>query len=261
MTAADESFDHRLDAYIDGELDAVAAAEVAAAVARDRALAARVATLARLKAETRRAFAAPAMPLAATVPRRPRRTLLAALAAAAAVAAAVLVWSGWRIESAGWLEPALAQHGAWIAGQAAGDRVDLHASRLMVGLHDLGSGAQIVDLSAADLQIAKIEFVTAGGMARAVHVGYLGSRGCRVSLWIGRGGGPAAPLQARFGGTSAEAWQVDRLTYVLLATGMAAERFELIARSVREATVRRAPFTAEARQALRESRDHSLPCA
>lgn len=256
----------RLSAYVDGELPADEAAEIAARLVTDRELAAQVAALTRLKAELKHAFEVPAIevtpPPQRPTTRRHRLTWVAAAAAAAALAFVVWLKAGTAPEAqAVWLEPAITQHADWRATVGRGDRIDVSASGLLIGLQDLGRHAQVLDFSDAGLQVAKIEFVRQNGLAAALHVGYVGNRGCRLSLWIGRATGAFEPVNGRFDGTEVVAWQVGELAYALLASGMDEERFLLIARSARDATMRHRPLDPDVRVALQASRDSSAPCS
>jgi anti-sigma factor RsiW len=258
----------RLSAYVDGELPADEAAEIAARLVTDRELAAQVAALTRLKAEVKGAFAPPPQPLPVIAPPRPassRGGRLQWIAAAAAVAALAFLWwpgtdRGPELQG-GWLKPAIERHAEWRATVGRGDRIDVSAAGPALGLGDLGRSAQVLDFSDAGLQVSRIEFVRQNGLAAALHVGYVGNRGCRVSLWIGRATGSPEPVSGRFGGVDVVAWRVDDLAYALLASGLDSERFQLIARSAREATMRHRPIDPDARVALQTSRDTSTPCA
>lgn len=262
---SDDAEWERLSAYVDGELPADEAAEIAARLVLDRELAAQVAALTRLKAEIKNAYAPPPLPVSA--PARPassRGGRLQWIAAAAAVAALAFLWwpgtGGGPAPQDGWLKPAIERHAEWRATVGRGDRIDVSAASPALGLGDLGRNAQVLDFSDAGLQVSRIEFVRQNGLAAALHVGYVGSRGCRVSLWIGRATGSLEPVSGRFGGIDVVAWRVDDLAYALLASGMDGERFQLIARSAREATMRHRPLDPDTRVALQTSRDSSTPC-
>lgn len=262
---SDDAEWERLSAYVDGELPADEAAEIAARLVLDRELAAQVAALTRLKAEVKSAFAPPPLPVDAPARHRPvsggRLQWIAAVAAVAALAFVLWPGTGSGPVPANWLEPAIERHAEWRATVGRGDRIDVSAASPAFGLHDLGRNAQVLDFSDAGLQVSRIEFVRQNGLAAALHVGYVGSRGCRLSLWIGRATGAIEPMAGRFGGIDVVAWRVDDLAYALLASGMDEERFQLIARTAREATSRHRPLDPDTRVALQTSRDSSTPCS
>ena len=97
-----------LNAYVDGELDAQSRHEVAESLARDPVLAARVATLTRLKQGVK---AAVVRPRGAPIAR-------ASLGWACAAALAVLVGTGWRVTSS--RPPTDSARAAFTAWSAAG---------------------------------------------------------------------------------------------------------------------------------------------
>ena len=197
-----------LNAYVDGELDAQSRHEVAETLALDPVLAARVATLTRLKQGVKAAVV------------RPRRAPIARAPVgwACAAALAVLVGTGWLVTSSPPpADPARAAFTAWnAAGSPAND------VRLVGGLRgfplDLGAaGFRLVYLSPDD--------GSAGRLA-----GYEGRHGCRLALWSG-----PAPVQAGLeiarGSRDLRLarWDSDGRHYVLLSKTVPAERFALLA--------------------------------
>ncbi len=233
-----------LNAYVDGELDVAHHASVAAAIAADGDLAHQVAALARLRAATAEAFAAdvsegvvPALP---EPPRRGRRW--AAIAAAALIGVAISL-VGWHMYEAA-EEPALAAHRKW-----ATRPVDpfATASRRV--------GIAVPDLADAGLQVALVKAV-----GEAFHIGYLGNRGCRVSLWAAPDGKAAARSEDRRGDTLIARWSGGGYRYWAIASGMPAVRFAVIAASLERATIEQRSPDEATRIALRSGRDQSLPC-
>ncbi len=250
----------RLNAYVDGELDPEARAEIAAEIARDRELAAAAATLTQLKAATGQAFAdAPAVTIAA--PRRGgmRRAaaILAMTAAAGAAVAAVLLTAAPSLPPH--LDLAISRHAAWVASEAPA-RGEPVAAPLLVGLARLDRPVELPDLRDSGLQLVRIAALDESGGATGLHVSYLGSRGCRVSLIVVKAGPDHAPLRREIGGTEVARWTAEDLAYTLLASGMPKERFALIATSAEEAVRQRRPVPGPVREALRRERDASTPC-
>lgn len=225
-----------LNAYVDGELEPAAAARVAAAIARDTALAARAATLSRLRAASRRigpAEAAPPFtPLPAAAPRFRR---------APAIAATLLV-----VVALGglWMGP---MRPAAVHEAALGDAVAAHRQWL---LHDV-PGHDSAVLAAAGLRTDGLPDLSAAAM-RLVYValdprhrtggmlaGYVGPNGCRVGIWIGppMAGIPGRPLAADEADIAIRVWSEGRTGYAVMAKGIAPARLEqltaLVARAVR----------------------------
>jgi anti-sigma factor RsiW len=251
----------RLNAYVDGELDPQARAEIAAEIARDRQLAAAAATLARLKAATGEAFGdAPEIGVGAPAPRPPRRAVTALAATAAAVVAFAAVWLGSGPNVPATLDLAVARHAAWVAGEAPAS-VEPLAAPLLVGLAQLGRPAELPDLRDSGLQIARISALDTDRGPAGLHVAYLGSRGCRISLFVVKAEPEHVPLRLQVGGLEVARWTVDDLAYTLLASGMPEARFALIAASAEDAVRRHRPIPEPMREALRRDRDASPPCA
>lgn len=253
-----------LNAYVDGELDAHDSARVARSVATEPAIAEQVAILTRLKAATAESLEPVDLPAV-----KPKRRLLwygAAAAVVLMVAAGVgtYVAPGPRQGDAGLLQRAAAAHRTWVERDAADDVREVGAGVLLSSLHRLGPEAHVPDLSASRLTISMITTVPASGAdGPALHIGYTGTRGCHVSLWMSPAGGNLGPrlVERRAGPLRSFVWRAGSLAYVLINSGMDEGRFSLIARTVHRATLERLPLDAETRMALRESRESSMPCS
>jgi anti-sigma factor RsiW len=246
----------QLNAYVDGELDPQAQAEVAAAIARDRELATAAATLTRLKAATGHAYAdAPRMRIAPepTRPSRRRAAGLATVAATAAAAAALWFVSASPLPAD--LDLAVSRHAAFVASDAPPPAGPL-ASPLLVGLARLDRPVELPDLRDSGLQVIRIAALDQGGL----HVSYLGSRGCRVSLLVTKAASGPPSLRTQIGTTEVARWTADELAYTLLASGMPKERFALIAANAEDSVRQRRPLPEPMREALRRERDGSAPC-
>ncbi len=258
-----------LNAYVDGELPADAAAEVARALARDPALVSQVASLTRLKAVTQEIaqYAVGASEIALP-PARNRGWRLPALAAslglvlAIGLAAALVPNLGERPPS--WVTQARAAHEAWITPR------DLAPPEVggvvLVALGQAGAGgylkAYLPDLKSARLTLTHLESVALADGGAVLHAGYRGTRGCKISLLIVPGGEDLPRELTRHDDAAlhAFAWRVGPLGYILLAEGMDEARLELIAETVHRATLENSPFDGETRTALRQSRERSQPC-
>lgn len=249
----------KLNAFVDGELDAQGKAEIAAEIARDRDFAAAAATLARLKAATGEAFAdAPAVAIDTAPPGMMRRTATVIATTAAAGAAAAAIWLTAVPAVPPSLDLAVSRHAGWVAGETAPS--EPLAAPLLVGLARLDRPVELPDLRDSGLQIVRIAALDDAGDPAGLHIAYLGSRGCRVSLVVAKAGPEIAPLRTRIGGMDIARWTADELAYTLLASGMPRERFALIASSAEQAVRQHRPPPEPIREALRRERDGSAPC-
>jgi hypothetical protein len=163
-----------------------------------------------------------------------------------------------------WVTQARAQHEAWTAPQD--QALPEVGGVVLVALGEAGAGgylrAYIPNLKSARLTLTHLESVTLADGSAALHAGYRGTRGCKVSLLVLPGGEdlPRELTRRDEGALRAFAWQAGPLGYVLLAEGMDAARLILIAETVHRATLENAPFDGETRTALRQSRERSQPC-
>lgn len=249
----------KLNAYVDGELAPADAAEVAARVADDRRMASVVATLTRLKAVT--AAAALEGASMAVVPMRPpgRRRWAMAAAAALVVAGAAGALVGLDRPDAR-VAALVERHLAW-ASQDERTFVDsATAAHILVAMGRLGITAEIPDLTDAGLQVARISVLDPSGAAAGLHVGYVGNRGCRVSLVIEPAAADRLPAAAQSSSAEYASWVVKDVAYSLIAVGMHPPRFAMIAARAEAATRDRAPLAEPMREALRDQRDASPPC-
>ena len=248
----------RLNAYVDGELDPQARAHVAAEIAQDRELAVAAATLSQLKAATGDAFAdAPAIRVRA--PDLTRRPAAIAAMAAGLCAAIALAWLAAAPSLPAGLDDAVSRHAAWVSGDTS-PPVDPLVAPLLVGLARLERPVELPDLRDAGLQIVRIAAIDEPGTPPGLHVAYLGSRGCRVSLIVTRAGAQDAPLRLQHGDMAIVRWSSEGLAYTLMSSGMPPERFALIVAAAEEAVRRHAPVPEPVREALRRDREGTQPC-
>lgn len=266
-----------LNAYADGELLPTEAAGVARAVAEDPALADQVATLARLKATVREQGQAPRPSelagLCRTAPPAEDRTAkpfrrtwawLGATAATAAfvvLAAALLTPADRETAQPAWHDFAVQLHQAWARAEP-GEAAEPTADALLVSLSHLGRAAQVPDLSGARLTVGYVQPL-ASEHGQGLHVGYRGTRGCRVSLIVlpAVAALPQKPVMLAGAGRQHYVWRVGGLGYALLASGMDPKHYQVVLHTVHEASLKQAPVGPETRVALAESRARSRPCA
>jgi anti-sigma factor RsiW len=260
MIAATPSWE-TLNAYVDGELSAAEAAAVARALADNRQIAEQVAALTRLKAAVLEGMEPAGVTLPAPKPRRWRPLALAASLAAAMVLGTIGV-DRWQSPAApAWMAGAWEVHRAWAA--APGPSASPDSGVVLAAFARLGPKAYFPDLAAAKLTLDRIVPLRLRGLAgEALHVGYRGTRGCRISLLV-LSGAAALPVEMSMtetGGAQSYAWRSGTHGYLLLAKGMDGGRVALIAESLRRATLDNSPFGPETRSALKESRETSAPC-
>lgn len=256
-----------LNAYVDGELSPDDDARVAQAIARDPGLAAHVATLSRVKSALSGLAAAPAEPVQLPSHRRSK----AMLAVAASVGLFVAVMSGvmngflhYGGDRGNWHREAAAAHAEWAFEPSAPDAREVDANLFLVSMDRLNLPAQAPDLTSAKLRLTYLKFYEADAdYPAALHLGYTGRRGCRLTLWA-----TAAPAKLdtrlaefREGRMRSFRWRQGRIAYALFATGMEENRFTTIATKVHEATRKMRGFNDETRMALREASGKAPPCA
>jgi anti-sigma factor RsiW len=249
-----------LNAYVDGEMDTAAAADVAAAIAEDAALAHEVAALCRLRSAVAESMEAP--PLSVPIP-PPTSNRVTAIAAGVAImifiAGSLLVSTVGRDPGVGWLERTWQAHRGWsLEDVAAPARPTLQFAQFAKAV----PGAYVPDLSASRLSLVHAALVPFTDKRQALLAGYRGTRGCRISLLVfaspGSLGKTLEPL--RDGDNEAYGWRSGSLGYVILSDGMDSDRFRLLAETVLRASRQHLPFDKETRVALRNSRDKSAPC-
>ncbi len=248
----------RSNAFVDNELDRNARGEVLDAAANEPRLAKELSDLNRLKSAVEDSVDVPDISLPAS-PARRGKGYRVAMAVAACLALFAVVGIGWWFMPSGapshgvpvaW---AIAAHGSW---SDAGPRAMLRPANMRLDAH-------VPDLSSAKLRIAHIgELKTPDGMP-ALVVGYLGTRGCRVTLLVDPAPEGLGEKAVRFevDRLYGVVWRAGNLRHVILAEGMAQARFQLIAETVRRSSLERLPLDDPTRIALAHSRAVSPPCA
>ncbi len=249
-----------LNAYVDGELDTAAAAEVARAVAGDPALAREVSALSRLRSMVAESIEAPPLSVPAAASTTGRRMAIAAgIAFAVLVAGSVAVLNLERDVGPDWLASAWRIHRGWsIDGVAAQTRSTL----LLVQYAEAVPGAYVPDLSASRLTLVHATVAPFVDRRQVLLAGYRGTRGCKISFLVFRSLGVLEEALSPFrdGKNEAYGWRAGPLGYVIMSDGMDSGRFRLLAESVRHTSRQHVPFDEQTRMALRESRDKSAPC-
>lgn len=257
----------QLNAYVDGELSAAGAAEVARALADDKTLAEAVAVLSRLKAATHEGIEPFSLVFNQPTPSRPTWRSWRRIAIAASVAALLIVATLASLMSPAtpppWLAEAWQAHDRWAQTEPASPPAPVDAGIVLATLNRIGPKSYLPDLSDARLILSHLGIVTlANSRGEALHMGYLGNRGCQVSLIaVPKGGDMSADLVRYDRGVGrGYAWRGGKRDYVLLAEGMDEARLALLAETLYRATIQQRPFDANTRTALRVSRESSAPC-
>lgn len=251
-----------LNAYVDGELSPEEAAAVARRAARDPEAASRIAALSALRAALRASVEAPP-PLDLARVSRPRAgAMWAAACALLAVLTGVAIGLMVTGTAPDELEIAHDMHRQWIAENDPRPEAE-PARTLQTSLAHLGLASHVPDLSSVDLAFAHIRALPVESKRRGLHVGYLGNRGCMMSLVIveNPGGTASARRERPHGDGTAYIWQVGEYSYVLLADRMDPLRLMRIAAIVERMTRRSMQPGAGERLALRESRNQARPCS
>lgn len=252
----------RISAYVDGELEPAARAEVIRRAAGDAAYARELIAHQRLKATLADSIEVPNIELPA--PPRLRRIVPALPLIAASLAllvAAAFVWMVYvgRNESTGnlALDQAIEAHRSWTVNTVR------HSATASARPALATINAYVPDLSANGLNLGHVSQQRGPGGSIILVVGYIGSRGCRVTLLVGQAAGNPSdqPVYMEIGPVRTFSWRVGRLAYRMLAEGMATPRFRLIAASVRQASLNHLPLDSDTRLAMAKSRAKSPPCA
>lgn len=265
-----------LNAYVDGELSPSEAAEIAARIAREPALAQQAATLARMKAAAASVFeqeqsafelpdilSGPAVGRAAQTAQSRR---FVRLAAAAATLLILIALSGYFLmdprsggDAPPWLTRAAAVHEE-LAALAAGSNFELASLEAQAGFQPY-----VPDLTAARLRPVAATSIPGGTAPVGIAVHFRGTRGCKLSYfafalpWDG-GQLDETLSQLTAGSISGYGWRVGDIGYLLLAEGMDAPRLTVIAVSIQASSRKHQPFDDAAKTRLARSRSNSKAC-
>lgn len=250
-----------INAYVDGELGVEARAAVSKRAAQDPDYAHQLAVVSRLKAIAMEAIPVPDLAPPAPSPGK-RAGRFALVASIFLFAVSGLGWAAYYATSTEAREQislawSIVAHRDW--KPQYNDTIQSPSLQAIPA----ALNPNVPDLSASGLDIVHIaERTLPSGNAQALVIGYLGTRGCRVTMIVSRSveNTLKEPVRMESGGILASMWQAGPLHYVVLAEGMAAGRYDMIARSVRKATIDRLPLDRETRTALAHDRAKSLPC-
>jgi anti-sigma factor RsiW len=251
----------RSNAFVDDELNREERSEVLAEAARDPRLARELAALNKLKSVVEDSVHVPVLDISAVSEKpRPRRHVVWALAACLILmVAGGIAWHMLPVTPSHGVPVAWAinAHGSW-SGEHAKPDLTPRARPANAPLN-----AHVPDLTAAKLFIAHIGDRKNPDGQPALIVGYRGTRGCRVTLLIDPAPRDLGKQAVHFevGKVRATVWRAGTLRHLILAEGMAPQRFKMIAETVRRTSLERLPVDKETRTALAHSRATSPPCA
>ncbi|AEG05559.1 anti-sigma factor family protein [Sinorhizobium meliloti] len=224
-----------LSAYVDGELEPEEASRVARLIASDEAVARRAAKLSEMKAAV--AGMAPEI-VVVTVP-RPRPASRWMLSFAAGACASLLVfavaWFGLARAPVGVpaglpgdaaVRDAVLEHAAWVGGSFTPPMLPASAP----------ADVFVPAMNAAGLTPVFARETSVNGEA-ALHTGYVGSSGCRLSLFrIARPDVEHGFDMSSDDGLLHASWSGDAASFLLVARGMDEARFALLAGALKLAS-------------------------
>lgn len=250
-----------LGAYVDGELTPDEAAVVARAIARDQDIANQIACLTRLKAVIPQIV--PETPI--EIPAKPPTPRLRQSYAAAIVAFAVItgitafLFLGEKEGSNGWLAAAQGQHDAWVLKSSNENYKPAQPPKLIaLASQAYGSGLFFPDLSAARLSLVAAN-VSGQTNSKTLHLGYVGSRGCRVSLFVLSKPIARTRTLIKNGSIRVATWHHGESGYILMSSGMDPRHFATLAEMLGKLEGLH-PFRKPERQILADSRNRARPC-
>lgn len=253
-----------INAYVDRELDAAACARIAAAIAGDPSLAARVASLSRLKAMTtaiQPPHDAPPIPQGGTLGTAARRPLWQPLAIAASIALLIAAGSATWLGRGSSVDPvatAASIERVWLSGTTV-DAPETQGAQLRLALAN-GLDERLPELSGADLRLVYLALDPADA-DRGAFAGYVGPRGCRVGLWLGRGDGTEYPPNQRdLGPTKIRVWSDGARAFAVMSQGMDGDRLSRVASLVADLMRNEPRFDEQHRTGLAVAARSSVPC-
>lgn len=248
-----------LSAYVDGALSSADRFRVEAQVERDAA------TRAQLEALYARKMALHERRAGGGAVRRWRAWPSFVVASLLAVAfVAVTALAPFRARYSDPLVAIVKVHERWAEGGTATERV---AGRLSTAALPRRSGFEggvlVPELDSARLRLVRGEWVELSPLGRTLHLGYAGTRGCRLSVFVSPAGKAAlsdAPERTTLNGTRLTAWRTGDVAYRVAATGMATERYELLVDVIHQSARRQAQPGTATRELLAANRRESRPC-
>ncbi len=241
-----------LNAYVDGELEPPAAAAVARAAAEDAGIADQVAKLHAMKAAVRETYDTP--PVITIYPSRPAFSRLTGGALAAGLAVAVVAAGLWL--GVEWLSAPATPGNVFAAALSNHDRWTSEPEQ--VAPIEVAAGFTLPDLTLSGLRVEAVETDVKLNGIPATHIGYVGHKGCHLSLYVLHMQGVVdLGDSASDDLLHAESWMVGSTTYLAIARRMDPVRFTTISHALRLATEKGIPLDQRVRMALAKSHQ---PC-
>lgn len=256
-----------LNAYIDGELSPEDGARVARAVAQDKAIAAKVASLTRVKSALSTVGDNLPRSVMLPPPHRAMRWLGAAAALGLLAAVGIVLTVSLALlgrEDDGWYRRALAHHAEWVHDVAQRNAQEVDANLFLASIERFGHPVLTPDLTSAGLRLTYLRYVApTESFSGALHFGYTGRHGCKLTLWASASppGLGTALIESRFDDARGFRWRSGETAYALFATGMAENRLTAIASKVHQATLKQRGFDEQTRVALKKASAGAPPCA
>ncbi len=255
-----------LNAYVDGELDAPAAAAVAEAAGNDPAVADQIALLYRLKGVAHAVPPAAPADLTALLPApaRPRRHIHALAAATFMLIGLLALFAPRFLGEAPGLPPdvlatARHLHEKWLRAELTKPS-EAPPAKVLAALAAFEQVPLIPDLAGTELEVDYFDDLRDTGR-RLLQIGFRGQHGCHLSLFVlGDEKLPGTAVRVQDGAELAYGWQVGGLGYLLFAEGMDVGRFDLISREVEHATRVNQQLDAQERERLAQNRRDSASC-
>ena len=262
--------DEQISAYVDGELDATEAASVAQALASDRALAQRVAAISQVRAalphlipeisDLDLAQLEEHADLTSVTDRTRGKSLLWAAATACCAVlllavSLVILNKPSEVGQKTWFEQAVRRHEAWGTSLTRLGK----PLPLTVGVGGASDPVVVPDLRSAGLKIDVVERAEFSGIA-TVRAGYVGSRGCQLSLYVSSQVLPLTTYDNKQDGVLIASWTGAKYSYVMLALRMNPNRFNELAEIIAAATRRDMPIGPSAAARMAQTRRMSPPC-
>jgi len=261
-----------LNAYVDGELDATATAEIECAIANDSDLARQVLMLNQFKSAAAQSIDIPKIelpqPRTQTKPQVALSSCRRLVLAAACLAGLALFtniagpFGSTSKNGEEWLSPAWAMQKAWSISDAGVKPNNAAALKVSTFSENMLSGSYVPDLTMAKLYVSYVSSDHQYRNDKALLIGYAGLRGCKISLLITPSAGHLSPLMTHFerDKMSLYGWQQDDLDYMVMAEGMPDQRFKSIAEAVYKSSTIRLPVDSDTRMALAKDQAQSRPC-
>ena len=256
----------RLSAYVDGELDAASRAEIAAALAREPDIAARVASLKQLKAATAASGKGMTPPPPFVLLPRENSRVQAGFRRQMAMAAVLVlaVVSGAAFYSWQRTAPGLSELGQVSAMNNTWTSVSQTSPDSIYFQAQFGPRETV---QAPDLTEAKLKLVYQASEPKAersgIFLGYLGPNGCRLGLWVGDRNDVAKsrPELTDIGGLTGYVWMNGKHRYALVSKSMDPSRLGSLASIVADIIERDHRLNDQLRTALRATATTGSTCA